>query len=79
MTQSRTDSFMEAVCNVIIGFWIGVASNYAILPWFGYTPKFTDSLLIAALFTILSLIRSYVIRRLFNGRSIWSSIKSHWE
>jgi len=79
MKQSRIDSFMEAVCNVVIGFWIGVLSNYAILPLFGYTPKFLDSLAIAALFTIISLLRSYILRRLFNGRTVWASIKSKWE
>lgn len=79
MKQSRIDSFMEAVSNVLIGFWIGVASNYAILPLFGYTPKFVDSLAIAALFTIVSLLRSYIIRRLFNGRTVWTSIKETFQ
>ena len=78
MSQSRIDSLMEAVCNVFIGFWIGVLSNYAILPLFGYVPKFLDSLAIAALFTIISLLRSYALRRLFNGRTVWASIKSKW-
>ena len=79
MKQSRIDSFMEAVCNVFIGFWIGVLSNYAILPLFGYMPKFVDSLSIAALFTIISLVRSYALRRIFNGRTVWMSIKSKRE
>lgn len=74
--QSKIDSFMEALTNTMIGFWVAVAANFAILPLFGYTPSFGDSTLIALLFTIVSIVRSYIIRRLFNGRSVWATIRS---
>lgn len=49
MSQSRTMSAVESVVNVAIGYGVAVVSQIAIFPLFG----------------VISLARSYVIRRLF--------------
>jgi hypothetical protein len=67
MNQSRRHSALEAVINVVVGYWLAVAAAQVILPLFGYPVRFSDNLIISALFTVVSLIRSYVLRRLFNG------------
>lgn len=67
MPQSRTGSFIEACANVILGFSIAVLSNVIILPLFGLTPSLRDSTGIALVFTGISLVRSFIIRRLFNA------------
>lgn len=67
MSQSRLSSFIEAWVNVAIGFWISFASNMLILPRFGFTPSFTQNLQIGLLFTVISIVRSYVVRRWFNS------------
>ena len=59
-------SAVEAVANVAIGYVVAVAANAVVLPLFGLHPNAFDSLAIGALFTAISLARSYVLRRLFN-------------
>jgi hypothetical protein len=76
MTQSRIDSVMEAVTNVVIGTVIYTAVNYTLLAWMlGIPISVGKSLSISALFTVVSIARSYFIRRAFNGRSVWETIR----
>lgn len=77
MTQSRTDSLMEALTNVVIGLVISTIANHIILPMtLGVTPTLGQNVVIGVAFTIISLVRSYALRRLFNGRSAWAWIKA---
>lgn len=64
--QSKKRSFIEAVTNVLIGYLVAVISNIIVLPLFGYQVSLFDGFAIGVVFTVISLIRSYVIRRLFN-------------
>ena len=59
-------SFVEAWANVAIGYGVAILSQLAVFPLFGIKVALTDNLLIGAFFTIISLARSYVVRRLFN-------------
>lgn len=68
MTQSRLESLIEALMNIIIGFSINFCANLLILPLFGFTPTLSQNFQIGVLFTFVSLARTYVIRRWFNGR-----------
>ena len=45
---------------------IAFASNVLVLPLFGYRVTASDALGIGAVFTGISLVRSYLLRRLFN-------------
>lgn len=65
--QTRMGSFSEAVINVFIGFWINFAANLVILPLFGFASlTLHDNLLIGLIYTAISIVRSYTIRRLFS-------------
>jgi acetyltransferase-like isoleucine patch superfamily enzyme len=64
--QSRRRSATEAIMNVIIGYMVAVFANLIVLPLFGYNVTLSDGAAIGLAFTIISLIRSYVIRRVFN-------------
>lgn len=64
--QSKKRSFIEAVTNVLVGYLVAVISNLIVLPLFGYQVSLFDGFAIGVVFTVISLIRSYVIRRLFN-------------
>ena len=64
--QSRKRSAVEAIMNVIIGYMVAVFANLTVLPAFGYNVTLFDGAAIGLAFTIISLIRSYVIRRVFN-------------
>jgi hypothetical protein len=69
MTQSRLGSFIEAWINVAIGFGINFVANLVVLPAVGLpTPTIGQNFAIGALFTVISVTRSYVIRRWFNAR-----------
>ncbi len=68
MIQSRLSSFIEAVINIIIGFAINFTANALVFPLFGWQISVADNLLLGAVYTLISLIRSYSIRRWFNAR-----------
>ena len=65
--QTQLGSFTEAWVNIAIGFTINYIANLAILPAFGFTSLTPGkNFIIGCLYTIISLARSYVVRRWFN-------------
>ena len=64
--QSKKMSTIEAVANVLIGYLIALASQLLIFPLFGIHVTLADNVLIGVLFAIVSLVRSYILRRIFN-------------
>jgi hypothetical protein len=63
-------SAVESVANVAIGYGVAVTSQIAIFPLFGVHLPLSDNLLIGAWFTVISLARSYVVRRVFNAAAV---------
>ena len=75
--QHKMDSLMESVCNVAVGFFISWAVwVFIVAPMFGFSNSVGTSFLVTCVFTVTSLIRQYVIRRLFNGKTIWEAIRA---
>ena len=66
--QSKRESMIESLTSTTIGIIIGIVLNLTILPIFGYPVSLSDSLWISVIFTIVSIIRSYIIRRWFNSK-----------
>jgi hypothetical protein len=67
MSQSRKGSLVEALINVAIGFSINFVANLLILPLFGFTSLTAHAnFLIGLIYTAISVVRSYAIRRWFN-------------
>ncbi len=66
MSQKRRHSAAEAVMNVLIGLSISVAANALIFPLFGFHPNPRQNISISLIYTAISLVRSYLLRRLFN-------------
>jgi hypothetical protein len=64
--QSRIQSFIESVANVAIGFLVALASQLIIFPVFDIHIPLSENLAIGAFFTVISIVRSYVVRRIFN-------------
>lgn len=64
--QSRTHSAIEAVTNVAVGYGVAVATQVAVFPLFGVNLPLSQNLAIGVIFTVVSLVRSYALRRLFN-------------
>ena len=65
MRQSRTLSAVEAVTNVVVGYAVAVAAQLVFFPAIGISIALADTLRLGALFTGLSLLRSYALRRVF--------------
>ena len=61
--QSKKDSLMESLSNTIVGLCIATLMNRLILPLFGYMVNIEDSFGMACVFTVISVVRNYIIRR----------------
>jgi hypothetical protein len=66
MTQSRRLSLIEAATNVAVGYGLAVVTQIVVFPWFGLHASLGENLALGVIFTAISLIRSYALRRLFN-------------
>ena len=67
MNQTRLGSLIEATINTMIGLGINLIAQRFVFPLFGFDPPFGVNLSIAAIFTVISVVRSYVVRRWFNA------------
>jgi hypothetical protein len=66
--QSKVGSLIEAVFNTAIGFGVALLSQIVVFPWFDIHVSLSTNLGIGAWFTVISVARSYIIRRWFNAR-----------
>lgn len=64
--QSKKQSCIESFTNVIIGYLIAVGSQIIILPFFNVYIPIESNFIIGLWFTVVSLLRSYLLRRFFN-------------
>jgi uncharacterized protein (DUF2062 family) len=65
MTQSRIMSLAEAATNVTVGYALAVGMQIVVFPVFGIHIALGDQMAIGLAFTAVSLVRGYVLRRLF--------------
>lgn len=68
MNQTRLGSLIEAILNVIIGFTINYAANMLIFPLFSFHITPGANLALGLIYTVISVARSYCVRRWFNAR-----------
>ena len=66
MTQSRTMSAAESVANVLIGYGIALATQVVVFDALAIPVSLEQNLWIGVVFTVVSLVRSYLLRRMFN-------------
>ena len=64
--QTRCHSLIESCVNVAVGYLVAVGSQTVILPLFGIRIGLRESAEMALWFTGISIVRSYVLRRIFN-------------
>ena len=65
--QSKLDSLIESILNVGIGFGVSVLANFVIFPWVGLSASTGQILWIGAGITLVSVARSYLVRRFCNS------------
>jgi len=74
MKQSKRMSFLESLTNVAVGYGVAVTAQIAVFPLFGLEVSLSDNLVIGAIFTGISILRSYTLRRIFEEirvRKVW--------
>ena len=79
--DSRKRSAIETVIDVILGFMIFIPVNYLVLPLFVDQIAEYDivgMLTISAIFTLISLVRKYAIRRWFENHRLSLYEKKIW-
>lgn len=64
--QSRLASAAEALVNIAVGLGVSFGANLVILPAVGLPVSLGQAAWISAAFTVVSLARSYALRRIFN-------------
>lgn len=67
--QSKKDSLIESITNVSIGYVVAILTQIVVFPLFDINTSWYENLGIAACFTVVSVIRSYVVRRFFTNRT----------
>jgi hypothetical protein len=67
VTQTKLGSVIESLANIVVGFTINWCANMTVLPLFGFKISGGAAFEIGLIFTVVSLVRSYVLRRWFNN------------
>lgn len=73
MKQTRLMSFVESVANVIVGYGVAVATQILIFPIFGLHTTLVQNLQMGLIFTGVSILRSFILRRLFEAIRVRNS------
>src|SRR3982074_3466053 len=72
--QTRAMAFMEAGTNVCVGFAFALVTQFTIFPMLGLAVSVANNLIIGAIFTVVSLLRSFTLRRLFEAVRVRNAI-----
>lgn len=59
-------SLIESCANVAVGYLVALAAQLIVFPLLGIAVSLSQNVLIGAIFTAVSLARSYALRRFFN-------------
>jgi len=76
--QSRRMSLIEALVNIAFGYAVAVAMQILAFPLFGFDASFEENLALGALFTIASVCRSYLLRRIFEALRVRDRLGGAW-
>lgn len=68
MKQSKKQSLIESVTNVLIGMVISLTVQLIVYPIMDIEVKFIQNIYLTLIFTVVSIARSYIIRRFFNKK-----------
>ncbi len=67
MKQSRTMSLVESLTNVAVGYGIAVITQILVFPLFELSTTLAENMAMGAIFTVVSIARSFTLRRLFEA------------
>ena len=65
--QSKSMSMVEAVVNTVVGLGVAMVATAAICKAYGIPMTWENNFIITFWMTVISILRSYILRRMFNG------------
>lgn len=68
--QTRIESFVETLVNTAVAFLISMTVNAVVFPMYGFHATASQNAQIVLIFTVVSVVRNYIIRRFFNHRIV---------
>ena len=67
MSQTRRQSLLESIMNVVVGFTINLILNFTFFPpLFGWHISLKQNIALGVIYTAISILRSYTLRRFYN-------------
>lgn len=67
MKQSRSTSLLKSAISTAVGFAVAMAANAMVLPLFGFHPNLIENLQITCIYTVISVVRGYLLERAFEA------------
>ena len=64
--QTKLQSLFEALANIALGYGVALSAQLLVFPYFGIHIPLSSNVAIGVIFTLVSLVRSYALRRFFN-------------
>lgn len=72
--QTKKQSLVEAVIGTLIAFTLSTVIQPVVLGTYACTINYVASMEIALIFTFISFVRNYIVRRCFN----WLHVRGIW-
>lgn len=66
MKQTKQKSLIESIVQTLIGLGTSIVLQMILYPMMGIPVSFSQNLIITAVFFIVSIVRGYFVRRIFN-------------
>ena len=70
MTQTKKQSIIESITQTLAGLIVSLCIQLIIYPLLNIEVTFSQNLIITFVFFISSIVRGYIIRRIFNNKKI---------
>ncbi len=64
--QTKTMSLIETITGTVVGYLLALSTQIILFSWLGIAIDLHQNMAIALIFTAVSIVRSYVLRRIFN-------------
>ncbi len=77
MQQSKLESLKESVNNVAIGYVVGMITQLILYPLYDIHISFVTNLYLSFWFTVVAIVRSYLVRRYYNYKLHKNNIIIH--
>lgn len=67
MKQSKKQSLKETVISTFIGLAVSLITQIVVFPLYDLEVSFNQNIQITIIFTVVSILRGYLVRRYFNN------------